>query len=60
MKVADNTYRTVSLSSSVVSMIREGANTFDQLISLQMPDIREFQNAEVREEFRNLTEQLAN
>jgi hypothetical protein len=59
MKVADNTYRTVSLSSSVVSMIREGANTFDQLISLQMPDIREFQNEEVREEFRNLTERLA-
>jgi hypothetical protein len=59
MKVANNTYNTVSLSSSVVSMIREGANTFDQLISLQMPDIREFQNEEVREEFRNLTERLA-
>jgi len=60
MNVANNTYRTVALSSSVVSMIREGANTFDRLISLQMPDIREFQNEEVREEFRNLTEQLAN
>jgi len=49
----------VSLSSSVVTMLREGASTFDRLISLQMPDIREFQNEAIREEFRNLTQRLA-
>lgn len=59
MKVANNTYKTVTLSSSVVSMIREGVDTFDQLIALQMPDIREFQNSEIQEEFRNLTARLA-
>lgn len=59
MKVANNTYNTVSLSSSVVTMLREGASTFDRLISLQMPDIREFQNEAIREEFRNLTQRLA-
>ena len=58
IKVADNTYRTVSLSSAVVSMIREGIHTFDQLISLQMPDIQEFQNDTVRQEFRKLTDRL--
>ena len=59
MRVARNTYHTVALSSAVVAMIREGQNTFEQLISLQMPDIREFQNDQVREEFRNLTARLA-
>lgn len=59
MRVARNTYNTVALSSAVVAMIREGQNTFEQLISLQMPDIREFQNDQVREEFRNLTARLA-
>lgn len=58
MRVADNTYHTVSVSSAVVSMIREGTNTFEQLISLQMPDVREFQNDQVREEFRNLTARM--
>jgi len=58
ISIADNTYKTVSLSSSVVTMLRKGTNTFDQLISLQMPDIREFQNEEIREEFRKLTEKL--
>ncbi|MBA4503693.1 hypothetical protein [Marinobacterium marinum] len=59
MKVANNTYNTVSLSSSVVTLLREGAGTFDRLISLQMPDIREFQNEAIRDEFRNLTQRLA-
>jgi len=58
IRVANNTYNTVSLSSAVVSMIRQGANTFEQLISLQMPDVQEFQNEQVREEFRNLTARM--
>ena len=58
MNVANNTYNTVSLSSAVVSMIREGSNTFEHLISIQMPDVHEFQNDEVREEFRAITAKL--
>lgn len=56
--VAVNTYRTVALSSSVAALIREGINTFETLSSLQVPDAAEFQNAEVREEFRKLTARL--
>ncbi|WP_185267802.1 hypothetical protein [Halopseudomonas xiamenensis] len=59
IRVANNTYNTVSLSSAVVSMIREGANTFEQLISLQMPDVREFQNENMKEEFRRLTARMS-
>ncbi|CAA0088538.1 Uncharacterised protein [Zhongshania aliphaticivorans] len=56
--VADNTYRTVSLSSAVVSMIREGRNTFETLMGIQMPDIRVFKNEDVRSEFQKLTEKM--
>jgi hypothetical protein len=56
--VAANTYRTVALSSSVATLIREGINTFATLSSLQVPDAAEFQNAEIREEFRKLTARL--
>lgn len=59
IRVASNTYNTVSLSSAVVGMIREGANTFEQLISLQMPDVRQFQSEHMKEEFRRLTARMS-
>ncbi len=55
MAVADNTYRTVSLSSAVVGLITESANNFSRLMSLQIPDVREFQNTEIRETFKILS-----
>lgn len=57
-QVAINTYRTVRLSASVADLVRDGANTFETLSSLQVPDAAEFQNEEIREEFRRLTERL--
>lgn len=59
MSVAENTYQTVSVSSAVVGMIREGGKAFEQLMSMQMPDIREFKNDEIREEFKALTARMA-
>ncbi|CAM3966207.1 hypothetical protein VRRI112168_08115 [Vreelandella rituensis] len=56
--VAANTYRTVALSASVTTLIRDGINTFETLSNLQVPDAAEFQNAEIREEFRKLTARL--
>jgi len=56
--VADNTYRTVSLSSAVVSMIREGRSTFETLMGIQMPDIRVFKNDEIKSEFNKLTAKM--
>lgn len=57
-QVADNTYRTVSLSSAVVSMIQEGRNTFETLMGIQMPDIRVFKNEDIRSEFEKLTAKM--
>lgn len=56
--VAINTYRTVRLSSNVAELIRDGVNTFETLSSLQIPDTAEFQNNEIRDEFRKLTERM--
>ena len=58
MQVANNTYKTVSLSSAVAGLIQEGTRTFEHLIALQMPDVSEFQNNQIREEFKNLTARM--
>lgn len=60
MAVANNTYRTVSLSSAVAGLISEGANNFSKLMSLQIPDVREFKNSEVRETFKMLSAEINN
>lgn len=59
MAVADNTYRTVALSSAVVGLIAEGADSFSKLMSLQIPDVREFQNTEIRETFKMLSGKIS-
>ena len=59
-QVAINTYKTVRLSSDVSNLIREGLSTFETLSNLHIPAAAEFQNAEIREEFRKLTEKLKN
>ncbi|WP_045221573.1 hypothetical protein [Desulfonatronum thioautotrophicum] len=58
MRVAINTYNTVRLSSDVMALIREGLDTFETLLSLQIPAADEFQNNEIREEFRKLSERM--
>jgi hypothetical protein len=58
-QVAINTYRTVRLSSNVADLIRDGLGTFEALSDLQVPETAEFQNEEIRKEFRLLTERLS-
>lgn len=58
-QVAINTYRTVRLSSNVADLIRDGLGTFEALSDLQVPETAEFQNDEIRQEFRLLTERLS-
>lgn len=54
--VATNTYKTVSLSHSVVSMIKVGLKQFDALLNMQAPDMVKFENKALKEEFMKLTE----
>jgi len=56
--VAENTYKTVSLSSAVSGMIREGVDSFEALINLQMPDIQTFESREIQGELSRLTQRM--
>jgi len=55
---AKNTYETVKVSSELVAMMRSGQNLFDALKNLQVPELRVFENLEMKKEFEKLTVQL--
>lgn len=59
-EVAENTYKTVSLSSQVLHLVKQGSNTFQALTKLQIPDSQPFQNTEMKEQFKKLSIRLAN
>lgn len=58
LRDAINTYQTVSLSSEVATLMRESSRNFAALTKLQLPDLRGFDNAELRAEFERLTERV--
>ena len=58
LAAARNTYETVKVSSELVAMMRSGQNLFDTLKSLQVPELRVFENLEMKKEFEKLTVQL--
>lgn len=55
---ARNTYETVKVSSELVAMMKSSQNVFDTLKNLQIPELRVFQNLEMKKEFEKLTLQL--
>lgn len=57
-QVANNTYKTVSLSSQVAQLIKQGQDTFQILLNLQIPDVKPFQNEEMKAQFRKLNKRL--
>lgn len=58
-EVAVNTWRTVRLSSELVGMVRAAGQDFDVLMSLDIPDLRPFENRELQEEFGKISRELA-
>jgi hypothetical protein len=58
LETARNTYETVTVSSELITLMRSSQNLFDTLRTLQMPDLRVFQNLEMKKEFEKLTLQL--
>lgn len=54
-KAAVNTYDTISLSHSVASLIEANITLFDEVMSLQTPDLITFENKKIQEEFERLT-----
>lgn len=57
-QVALHTYRTVSAAYDLVSLMNESEQFFRSLNDLQIPDLLVFENNEVREKFKELTEKM--
>ncbi|HWP49170.1 MAG TPA: hypothetical protein VNM22_18590 [Candidatus Limnocylindrales bacterium] len=58
ISVAKNTYETVKVSSELIAMMKSSQNLFDTLKNLQIPELRVFENLEMKKEFEKLTIQL--
>jgi hypothetical protein len=58
LAAARNTYETVKVSSELIAMMKSGQNLFDTLKSLQIPELRVFENLEMKKEFQKLTVQM--
>ena len=58
LRDAQNTYDTVTLSSEVATLLREGQRSFAALLKLDLPRLRGFENAELKAEFEQLTSKM--
>lgn len=57
-EVALNTYRTVRLSADLVGLMRTTSQEFAQVLSIELPNLRPFEGAEMKAEFEKLSAQL--
>ena len=55
---AANTYKTVSLSKDLASLLSTSRRAFDSIANLTVPDLRPFENAKMREAFGKITREL--
>lgn len=58
LAVAMNTYETVQLSGDLLSVMRSSQELFNLMFEMEVPDLRPFENVELRREFDKLTDRL--
>ena len=58
-QIAQNTYKTVIISGELVNLLRSSQKFLDLLLNLQVPELVEFENLQMKQEFAILTQQLA-
>ena len=58
LKLAVNTYKTVSLGSQVVGMVRNSVSDFESIYNFQIPDLNLIYGDIYRDEFSSLMEKL--
>ncbi len=58
LDVARLTLETVSASSDLLSIIKQSQDDYRALMEVQLPDIRAFQNEELRNEYDRITQKL--
>jgi len=59
LQIAQNTYKTVTLSGELVNLLRTSQKSFDLLLNIQVPELLMFENKQMKQEFANLTQRLA-
>jgi len=57
--VAYSTYKTASNSSALMSLMVDTQSTFDQILEMQMPQIIPFEDIELENEFKSLSDKLS-
>ncbi len=60
LKLAQNTYYTVSLSSELYSVISESQTLFNKIAKIQMPNIIPFENKKIKQKYQEITGKLLN
>jgi len=58
LKLAKNTYYTVSLSSELYSVISQSQTLFSKIAKIQMPTIIPFQNKKIKKKYQEISEEL--
>ena len=58
VKLAKNTYATVSLSHDLYKIIADSQNLFNKVSNIQMPHIVPFKNTQIKKEYQKLTSKL--
>ncbi|WP_431856040.1 hypothetical protein [Azospirillum sp.] len=58
-ELAINTYKVAAVSGELAKLIKQNDQDFSTLMQITLPDMRPFENAEMRDEFERLTKRLA-
>ena len=58
LKVSQNTYETVSLSADLYDLISQSQEMFSTVSKIQVPDIVPFQNIQIKQTYKELTEKI--
>ncbi len=58
LKVSKNTYETVSLSADLYDLISESQEMFAEVGKIQVPDIVPFENLQIKEKYKELTDKI--
>ena len=59
LRIAQNTYKTVRVSGELINLLRTSQKSFELLLNIQVPDLLEFKNLQMKQEFAILTQKLA-
>ena len=58
LRVAENSYQTVSLADDFLALVKSNQDTFDALLQLQLPPIEIFDDTSLQAEFTAITKKL--